>query len=742
MSEHATSAKAGLPPYAAGEMAAVVHSPSPHSTFSSARISWSVVIALSLLFLLVWLSPPLDFLKQSASIFPLSLHTLMEAFSVLVAMLVFTVSWHAYSSERPANVVILACGFFAVGLLDFGHMLSYKGMPDFVTAASPQKAIDFWLSARYAAALTLLTVALRPWLPLRNPLVRYRLLAIAVGFSAVVYWLELYLPEVWPATFVEGQGLTAFKIGAEYGVVALLVVAAMRFYDKANRTASFDAVNLFTAAIVSILSELCFTLYSNVNDIFQLLGHAYKVVAYIFIYRAVFISSVREPYEQLNAAMLQRQEAEDRIKFLAYHDPLTELPNRLLIRDRFEKCIAHAQRNGKRVALLFCDLDNFKFINDTLGHVVGDNLLREVARRFLAIVRGGDTVGRQGGDEFIIVIDDVKESADVVPVLIKLMEGMQQPVSIDDQDISVSMSIGVAVYPDDGGDFDSLLQRTDSAMYRAKAAGRNTYRFFDQEMNKDSFERLKIRNGLRRALTNQEFVLYYQPQVDMRSRCIIGAEALLRWQSPEMGLVAPGRFISVAEESGLIVPIGAWVIREACRQLAAWRKEGITGLTVAVNLSATQFLQGDLENTVVDALSDAGLEPQYLELELTESILIQDTESILATVRRLAGLGVQMSIDDFGTGYSSMAYLKRFSVDKLKIDQSFVRDLASDPDDAAIVRAIIQMAQSMGLKTIAEGVETEEILGLLQHLHCDEAQGYYFAKPLPPADFVAHLRRQ
>jgi EAL domain-containing protein (putative c-di-GMP-specific phosphodiesterase class I) len=304
------------------------------------------------------------------------------------------------------------------------------------------------------------------------------------------------------------------------------------------------------------------------------------------------------------------------------------------------------------------------------------------------------------------------------------------------------MSVGIALYPEDGTDFDTLLQKTDTAMYRAKAAGRNTYRFFDQEMNKDSFERLKVRNGLRQAIERNEFVLYYQPQIDLNTNRIFGAEALVRWQSPEMGLMAPGRFISVAEESGLIVPIGAWVIKEACRQVAAWRKTGLPELTVAVNLSALQFLQGDLEKTVKEALDASGLEPRCLELELTESILIQDTEAILATVKRLAALGVQLSIDDFGTGYSSMSYLKRFSVDKLKIDQSFVRDLATDPDDAAIVRAIIQMAQGMGLKTIAEGVETEEILQLLRGLHCDEAQGYYFARPMAAADFVVHMSHQ
>jgi diguanylate cyclase (GGDEF)-like protein len=737
MSNIGTSAKADQLPYEIATPLGATVLPG-----ASPRIPWSVVVALSLLFLAFWLSPPLDFLKRSDTIFPLTLHSMMESFSVLVALLVFTVSWHAYSEERPANVVVLACGFLAVGLLDFAHMLSYKGMPDFVTAASPQKAIDFWLAARYTAALTLLTVAMRAWVPLKKPQTRYVLLACALAVAGAVYILELYFPQVWPATFVDGYGLTTFKIGAEYGIVMVLMAAAICFYDKAYRHPSFDAVNLFTATLITILSELCFTLYSNVNDVFQLVGHAYKVVSYFFIYRAVFITSVREPYQQLHAAMMKRREAEERIEFLAYHDPLTELPNRLLIRDRLEKSIAHAKRRGTRVALLFCDLDNFKFINDTLGHVVGDALLREVSERLVSMIRSCDTVSRLGGDEFLIILDDLADGQDAVPVLLKLLERMQQPLSIDDHDLSVSVSVGIALYPEDGTDFDTLLQKADTAMYRAKAAGRNTYRFFDQEMNKDSFERLKVRSGLRQAIERNEFVLHYQPQVDLTTNRIFGAEALLRWQSPEMGLMAPGRFISVAEESGLIVPIGAWVIKEACRQVAAWRKTGLPELTVAVNLSALQFLQGDLEKTVKDALEASGLEPHCLELELTESILIQDTEAILATVKRLAALGVQLSIDDFGTGYSSMSYLKRFSVDKLKIDQSFVRDLATDPDDAAIVRAIIQMAQSMGLKTIAEGVETEEILQLLRGLHCDEAQGYHFARPLPAADFVIHVTQK
>ncbi|MBP7490213.1 MAG: EAL domain-containing protein, partial [Azospira sp.] len=309
-------------------------------------------------------------------------------------------------------------------------------------------------------------------------------------------------------------------------------------------------------------------------------------------------------------------------------------------------------------------------------------------------------------------------------------------------DLSTSVSIGVSLFPDDGGDFDTLLKKADTAMYRAKGAGRNGYRFFDREMDKDVGERLRLSNDLRLALARNEFVLHYQPQIDLRTQEVIGAEALIRWQHPELGLLAPGRFIGIAEDTGLIVPIGEWVIRMACHQAAAWQRAGLPPLVVAVNLSAVQFMRGDLVGTVASALATSALPSRCLELELTESILIQDAENILGTVQRLNAIGVQMSIDDFGTGYSSLSYLKRFAVDKLKVDQSFVRDLCSDPDDAAIVRAIIQLARSLGLKTIAEGVETAEILALLQELGCDEAQGYYFAKPLPADNFSAFLSQR
>jgi len=437
----------------------------------------------------------------------------------------------------------------------------------------------------------------------------------------------------------------------------------------------------------------------------------------------------------------ERKETEARIEFLAHHDPLTGLPNRVMFRDRFELATAWSERNHGKVALLFVDLDHFKTINDTLGHPVGDQLLQQLAQRLRECVRDTDTISRQGGDEFLIALTDIDDLDAVSQVATKVLDALGAPFQIESHELAVTLSMGVAVWPDDGQDFDALLQRADTAMYQAKAAGRNTYRFYTAEMNAQALEHLQLRTALHRALANQEFVLHYQPQIDLASGQVVGVEALLRWQRSAGELVPPARFIPAAEESGLIVPIGEWVLHEACAQAMRWQAAGLPELTVAVNLSAVQFRRGDLQRSVTQALTQSGLEPARLELELTESLLLDDAEQVLETVRRFKALGVCLSIDDFGTGYSSLAYLKRFAVDKLKIDQSFVRDIVSDPDDAAIVRAIISMARSLKLKVIAEGVESEDIARILSLYHCHEAQGYHFARPMP-ADALADWLRQ
>jgi diguanylate cyclase (GGDEF)-like protein/PAS domain S-box-containing protein len=434
-----------------------------------------------------------------------------------------------------------------------------------------------------------------------------------------------------------------------------------------------------------------------------------------------------------------RKSAEKQIAFMAYHDVLTGLPNRVLLQDRFAQAMAFTNRAQTQVALLFLDLDNFKTINDSLGHAMGDVFLKEMATRLSHCLRETDTICRQGGDEFLMLLPNLHHADEITPVLNKLLKEVATVFNVDGHELSTSASIGVAIYPDDGKDFETVLQKADAAMYQAKQAGRNNYRFFDVHMHTQSTEHLHLKSGLRKAIEREEFVLHFQPLIDLATGALVGAEALIRWNHPELGQLSPDRFISLAEENGLIVPMGVWVIHEACRQGVRWREAGLAPLAIAVNLSSVQFRRGNLVQIVSEALQATGFDPHCLELEMTESILLENTEKVLADVRQLKQMGVKLSIDDFGTGYSSLSYLKRFDVDKLKIDQSFVRDLTQNPEDGAIVRAIIQMAHSMNLKTVAEGVEDAGLLNRLRALQCDEAQGHHIAAPMSAQSFTRYL---
>jgi diguanylate cyclase (GGDEF)-like protein len=429
-----------------------------------------------------------------------------------------------------------------------------------------------------------------------------------------------------------------------------------------------------------------------------------------------------------------------RVEFLATHDSLTGLPNRILARDRFGHAIALARRHQTRAALVFLDLDNFKSVNDSLGHPRGDELLRTVGDRLTQVLRDSDTVCRQGGDEFLILLGDVRDRSDVTEIAVKLLGQLTAPFLLDGLEVSTSGSMGIAMYPDDGADFDELLKKADIAMYVAKDAGRNALRFFANEMSSSVLEDVHLVSGLRTALARGEFMLHYQPQFDLASGRIVGAEALLRWRHPELGLVPPSRFIPIAEQSGLIIEIGAWVLAEACRQMQLWRSMGLADLTISVNVSSLQFHREVIETDVVNALDASGLPASALELELTESLLIQDSSMISALLRRLRGRGVSFAIDDFGIGYSNLGYLKRFEVSRLKIDQSFIRRLTDDRHDEAIVGAIIQMTTSLGLLTIAEGVESESTLARLIELGCDQGQGLHWAPAMPSGEFLEFVR--
>jgi diguanylate cyclase (GGDEF)-like protein/PAS domain S-box-containing protein len=430
----------------------------------------------------------------------------------------------------------------------------------------------------------------------------------------------------------------------------------------------------------------------------------------------------------------ERKLIEKEMEHMAHHDSLTGLPNRILVKDRTTQIIAKSKRTGKKAAFLFIDLDGFKTINDSLGHSIGDILLKMVTKRLQSCIRASDTLSRQGGDEFLLILPDINDTKDVSVIADKLLGEFQKSFHIHNEKISSSASIGIAIYPDHGDSFEELFKSADAAMYKAKETGKNTYCFFTQQMKYSLIGLIKMQNDLKEALKNQEFILHYQPQIDLQTNTISGMEALIRWNHPLLGIIPPFDFIATAESTGLIVQIGEWVLLEACRQGALWHKQG-KKILVAVNISAVQFKRGNLLEVVTKALQISGFNPRYLELELTESILIQDTENVLQTVKTIKELGVQLSIDDFGTGYSSLAYLKRFAVDKLKIDQSFVRDIVNDKEDANIVQIIIQMARSFNLKSIAEGVESLEILNLIKEFGCDEVQGYYFAKPMGSLEF-------
>lgn len=436
-----------------------------------------------------------------------------------------------------------------------------------------------------------------------------------------------------------------------------------------------------------------------------------------------------------------RKSAEEQLNFLVFYDPLTRLPNRSMLRVRFEQAVAVAERGRTLLAVLFLDIDQFKSINDSLGHVAGDQLLQGVAERLKNCVRGSDIVGRLGGDEFVAVLNGVSDANAVSQVAQKMLFHINEIFCVETYELTTSASIGIAMFPSDGEDFDTLLKKADTAMYGAKDDGRNTCRFFTEHMNTSTVERLQMRNGLRSGLLRNEFLLHYQPQFELGNGRLIGAEALIRWNRPEHGSVSPAQFIPVAESSGLIVPIGEWVLREACRQNRAWQDAGYSPIKVAVNLSALQFRRGNLVTTVRSILDETGLLPEWLELELTESILLEDVDHVLEVIEALKRNQLTLSIDDFGTGYSSLAYLKRFAVDKLKIDQSFVRNLAVDKQDAAIIRSIIELGRGLNLRTIAEGVETDAQRLLLQAYGCNEAQGYLLGKPVPAHEFNAYLHR-
>jgi len=934
-----------------------------------------VLVLLALIQLLSWLIPSAP--NHQGISYYLSLHTLMETLSITVAMMVVAVGWNYRQSRNTQNLALLACLFFAVGVLDSLHMVSYAGMPEFLSQNDTDKHLNFWLSARFLAALALLLVSICPWETSVSKKFQYVLFSLTCASTALFTVLVVYRQDLFPNWFIPGQGLTPLKKFLEYVFILMNIGTAIVLWIKMRQPQSFKASLLFAAVCTMAMSEFFFTLYATLTGAYNVLGHIYKVISYYFIYRAVVVEAIEQPYLKLEVAQqnlelavrasntglwdwniqnghaiyspvwkaqlgytdaelennfdtwgsllhpddksqaLQRvqdflaseqiqiyesefrlrhkdgsyhwilsrgekeydhkgriqrlvgshtdltefKRAEDRfrsalqaspnamimtdesgtivltnteadtlfgyantsllgksiaeliparlraqhalhfqsymkmanerrvgegkelfalhrdgyefrveigltpifkeegryilasivditsriqserkIRQLIYFDSLTGLPNRHLLQETVQSAILQAQQDKAQLGLLFLDIDHFKNVNDTLGHRTGDELLIEISRRLRDNLLKDNVISRMGGDEFVVIINQCDDQ-ELSRIAERLLNKVSKPYHLEKHNLTVTASIGIASFPRDGEDFETLYQHADIAMYNAKHDGRNDFRFFNHDMQLRTARVLALENAMHQALERNEFYLQYQPQLSIKDHRVIGVEALLRWKHPELGMISPAEFIPLAENSGQIIAIGTWVIRTAVNQLKRWLDSGLPPMVMAVNLSAIQFKHPDLPGLVSSILEQAQLAPEYLELELTEGVAMGDPVHAIGIMDDLHSRGVRMSIDDFGTGYSSLSYLKKFNIYKLKIDQSFVRDIATDADDSAIVSAIIQLAHSLGFITIAEGVETEAQREFLLKQGCDELQGYLMSKPLMAPDAEQFIRQ-
>jgi diguanylate cyclase len=507
--------------------------------------------------------------------------------------------------------------------------------------------------------------------------------------------------------------VAACVLGLSIGSMHYMGMFASKFSSGAYCLGRGGANNHWLAILVTVLAFAVLT-----------------ITTVLLIYDGYLSSKTREYHKRLETANAQLRHA-------ATHDSLTGLPNRVSLARQLDDLIETSAANGSRhFAVMMIDLDRFKEINDSLGHLAGDELLCRVAACIKASIRAGTTLARLGGDEFVLLVDNLRGANNASTIATRLLEAIAEPISLCGLPVHVSASIGIARYPEDGADSTTLLQRADAAMYHVKNSGRGGFQFFTSEIRAPSRERLKLEDGLRRALARREFELHYQPKVDVRTGRIVGSEALIRWRHPELGLVPPLDFIPLAEETGLIVPIGEWAIREACNQAVAWQRTHVGRIRIAVNVSAKQFQSRDFSQVVANIIRETGLDPQLLELELTESAVMTDVEGSIRALERLTDLGVAVSLDDFGTGYSSLSHLRRLPLTKLKIDRSFIQELNTNAGSAQIVRAIVSLGHNLNLRVIAEGVESAEQLGFLREVGCDKYQGYFFSRPVPPEEFV------
>lgn len=661
----------------------------------------------------------------------LPLHTALEFTAMAVSLMVFALGWNLRHEAANSHIVLLAAAFLAVAVIDFAHAMTYPGMPSALGESGPQLTVDFWLAGRAIAALALLAVAVLPrrtW----SPGTAAAAVVAALIVSALVWWVSLVHGDWLPAHVTPSGSLTPFKINAEYFLAATYFLAAFLMLRRRKNWRNANLCFLAAGAWVLGLAELVLTLYARPGDVVNVAGHVYKAAAYGMLYRALFVAGVVAPHRSLKQSRAE-------LAYLAHHDSLTQLPNRRLLEMRIAAAL-----DGDGCApgsLLLLDLDAFKNVNDSLGHAAGDELLRLVAERLGRDLPPGTLLGRMGGDEFVVLASGMVDDAAAGALAQRLIAALTSVFVLGGgQEVYIGTSIGICRFPRDGSTVDQLVRNADVALYEAKAAGRGGFRFYSPALTDAVNKRVSLESRLRRGLERDEFLLYYQPLVNAIDGRVIGVEALLRWTPPGEGVIPAGAFIKVAEDTGLSIALGEWALREACRQMKAWREEGLPLDFMAVNLSSQQFQRPDVARTIAGVLAQTGLDPQSLELEITESSLMASGTDVEATLAALKELGVKLAIDDFGTGYSSLAYLKRFPVDKLKVDQSFVRDIPDHAKGMEICAVVVNLGKALGLEVLAEGVETEVQFAHLRRLGCNSVQGYLLGRPVPAAEMAAQLR--
>lgn len=702
----------------------------PPETFKPQIVQLAVTIAA--LTALLAVAPFMPMVRLFTPLTYLPLHTALEFTAMAVSLSVFGLGWNLRHQDGNSRIVILAAAFLAVAIIDFAHAMTYPAMPPMLGDGGQQLCIDFWLAGRAIAAAALFAVALLPARSWPSSATAAAVIA-ALATTALVWWVCIVHGDWLPANITSFGQLTRTKIDIEYVLAATYFLAALLLMRRPASWRNADTCFLAAGAWVLGLTELILTLYGQPDDLLNVVGHLYKATAYVMLYGALFVAGVVAPQRAL-----KQKEAE--LAHLAHHDSLTRLPNRRAIESQLTTFL----RGGDEAqgSLLLLDLDAFKNVNDSLGHAAGDELLRVVATRLGLCLPSGNLLGRVGGDEFVVLAPGVVDDPAAAALAHDIIEAFTEVFALaGGQEVYIGTSIGICRFPRDGNCVDQLMRNADAALYEAKAAGRGGFRFYRPALTEAISGRVSLEGRLRRGFERGEFLLHYQPLLTANDRRIIGVEALLRWAPPGEALVTAGVFIKVVEDMGLSIPLGAWVLRQACRQMKAWRDDGLALDVMAVNLSSQQFRHPDVARTIAGALADSGLPPQMLELEITESSLMApgtETEAMLSTLKEL---GVKLAIDDFGTGYSSLNYLRRFPVDKLKVDQSFVRDIPGNAKGMEVCAVVINLGKALGLEVLAEGVETEIQLAHLRRLGCDSVQGYLLGRPMPAQEMSAQLRR-